>query len=877
MAEGVVTLFLNKLSELMERETRLLGGVSQDVRLLHEKFQGISLFLKEADDKCLQEKEVKLWVAQVRDTASEAEDIVENFVLKVELSRRRAGFVRLLKNPINRWIALHKTGKEIQNINLKIANISKNRSKLDLGNVHEQYGGEPSTSGMKEKRARRVEEVHIVGIEDEAEMVCKLLMEGDTQRSVVSIIGMGGLGKTTLAGKVFNDMRIRRHFECYAWIYASQEFKARDLLYDLIKCLKTPSSNDVDKLKSLSGEELREELSNYLERRRYLIVIDDIWNREDWDYIQASLPNKNNGSRIMLTTRHNDVALSSDPRCKPYWLQFLNHKDSQMLLLEKAFPEVVNHPHLEAWEQVEEDMVIRCYGLPIAVVVLGGLLSTKDRTIGEWKKVVKAIDLHQKEGQPTIFAILAVSYNDLPYYLKMCFLYFAAFPKGSNICPSNLFQMWVAEGFVQERGDETPEEIAEDYLLELIHRNLVQVAERHFDGRVKRCCIHDIVRDFAIEIAKEDQFLSVYCADVHTASPTPAHRLSIAHANSCKYVSMNHWTTHLRSLFCFIQYDPTLEKENWNSLFKRFKFLRVMHIDSLPNSMVPDGIGDLIYLRYFSVRFKGKKHMLTLPSTISNLRNLQTLIILGVHKLLSDDQGTWKIRQLRHLVTSYGLFSSKANHMNLNELTNLHTLSMMTVGHWISGEFDQLTSLRSLGLGGELNLYQTGLSSFIGKQANLKSLQLIQIRDDQLPIQIISSHLHHLEKLHLSGRLDKLPTLQEVAPCLTKLVLFNTRLVEDPMVVLEKLPKLELLRLKYGSYSGKKMSCSAKGFSKLAVLEINFLEELEDWTAEDGAIANLRHLEIRKCSKLKMIPEQFRRVATLQELPLLQAVDPCIS
>lgn len=229
---------------------------------------------------------------------------------------------------------------------------------------------------------------------------------------------------------------------------------------------------------------------------------------------------------------------------------------------------------------------------------------------------------------------------------------------------------------------------------------------------------------------------------------------------------MNQWTTHvthLRSLFCFIQYDPTLEKENWNSLFKRFKSLRVMHIDSVPNSMVPDGIGDLNYLRYFSVRFKGKKHMLTLPSTISNLRNLQTLIILG-------DQGTWKIRQLRHLVTSYGLFSPKANHMNLNELTNLHTLSMMTVGHLIMGDFDRITGLRSLGLGGELNLYRTGLSSFLGKQANLKSLQLIQIRDDQLPIQIISSHLHHLEKLHLSGRLDKLPTLQEVAPCLTKLV-----------------------------------------------------------------------------------------------------------
>ncbi|XXG72333.1 hypothetical protein AAC387_Pa07g1461 [Persea americana] len=131
MAEGVVTLFLDKLFELIERETRLLGGVSQDVRLLREKFQWISLFLKEADDKCLQDKEIKLWVAQVRDAAFKAEDIVEKFVLRVELSRRRAGFIHLLRNPINRWITLHKTGKEIQNINSKIDNISENRSKLD--------------------------------------------------------------------------------------------------------------------------------------------------------------------------------------------------------------------------------------------------------------------------------------------------------------------------------------------------------------------------------------------------------------------------------------------------------------------------------------------------------------------------------------------------------------------------------------------------------------------------------------------------------------------------------------------------------------------------------------------------------------------------
>ena len=236
--------------------------------------------------------------------------------------------------------------------------------------------------------------------------------------------------------------------------------------------------------------------------------------------------------------------------------------------------------------------------------------------------------------------------------------------------------------------------------------------------------------------------------------------------------------------------------------------------------------------------------MAMLPSTISNLYNLQTLIILrDDYDVLLPEHGIWKLRQLRHLHIHFGCSPSKSKHPKLNELTNLQSLSVIRVGQWITGDFDKLTSLRSLKIQGTLSLYQIALSNFIGKQNNLESL-------------------------HLDGHLERLPALQEIAICLTKLVLKFSRLSEDSMAVLEKLPKLQLLKLLNGSYEGKKMCCSVRAFPVLVVLEMNSCKELEDWTVEEGAFSNLTRLKIRMCSELKMIPEGFRHVTTLQELVL---------
>ncbi|XXG72351.1 hypothetical protein AAC387_Pa07g1474 [Persea americana] len=762
MAEGVVTLFLRKVCDLIEKEAHLLFGVTDHVRLLREKLQWLCLSLKEADNKCPEDEEIKLWVTQVRAATFEAEDVIDKFILKVD------------QNPINQWITLYKTGKEIEKINSTLDNISDNRSKFGLINVQDR--GEPSTSIRKEKRAPEVEEVNVVGIEDEAKMISKMLIEGDDRTSVVSIVGMGGL---------------------------------------------------------------------------------------------ASFPTDNNGSRVMLTTRKRDVALHANPTGKPHELRLLTNEECWVLLRKEAFLEVANHRDLAKLEVVGKDIARRCRGLPLAVVVLGGLLSRKEQSVHEWEKVLKGISWHLKEGEDQILHILALSYNDLPSYLKMCFLHFSAFPENSNISATKLFQMWIAEGFVLGRGDETMEDVAEDYLLELIHRSLIQVAERSSSGRVKKCRIHDMLRDLAIKKAREDQFLEVYSGNIHSASPTTARRLSITHHDFCGHISLNHSASHLRSMFCFAKYKERLEKEDWKSFYGRLKLLRVMHIDSVPISMVPDGIGNLICLRYLSMSFREGMRMKMLPYTIGNLYNLQTLIILGGHIdiLLPAHHGIWKMRQLRHLYIPSGC-SPKSEHVKLNELTNLQSISLMKVDHWIMGDFSMVTSLRSLGLLGKLGTYQTAVSNFIGRQKNLESLRLIETGNDQLSILIISSCLHQLDKLHWSGQLKKLPAIQDVALCLTKLVLKRSRLSEDPMAVLEKLPKLQHLKLLNGSYLGKKICSSAEGFPVLAVLEISWCEELEDWTVEEGAIANLRRLKIRKCSKLKMIPEGFRLLTNLEQLVL---------
>lgn len=859
MAEAAVAFLLPKLYDVIQRRVVSFLDTPEEARKLHETLKFLQAFLQDADEKRKESKTIETWVSQVRDAAFEAEDIIDEFILKVDKKHLRdRDFIGFLTLHCRRF----QTGGKIQRINERLEKIAANRSKYGI-----VASGGPSTSSTKtERRAPIVEEVDVVGIQDQAKMVAKLLIGEEDRRCVVSIVGMGGLGKTTLAKKVYDHLDVKNHFECFAWVYVSQECRDRDLFMDCIKCLKSINEDEYKRMKSMSALDLGNMLKSYLEGKRYLVVIDDIWRIEDWNSLQAFFPKEMNGSRIMLTTRNRTVAKEADPGCEPHMLRYLTEEEGWELLSKKAFPKGLGHDCPNHLEEVGRKIVGKCKGLPLAVVVLGGLLSTRDQSIYEWEKVLKSISWQWTERENAISRILHLSYSDLPYYLKSCFLHFGVYPEDSIIPVTELVRIWVAEGFIEERGDETMEEVAEDCLWELTQRSMIQVAQRSINGRIKKCRIHDLLRDLAIKEAKEDAFLHVY-GNVDSALPTTARRLSINHHGIGKYIHLNRSSKHLRSLYCFTEYSEWLEKAELKPIHETFKFLRVMHLDGANIKTLPGGIGDLVHLRYLLVRFMRGILMDKLPSSLSRLCNLQTLSIRGHDTydfLYIPDVSNMK--QLRHVRLDNGVFPRQGKNLQLDKLTNLQTLSSMWVGDWVKDDLGKLTTLRDLGLRGDLRSMETALSYSVGKLKNLRLLWLMEPDVKGLiPMSIPWSNLQYLETLYLYGRLGKLAD-PEGFPRLTKLILKLAKLEQDPMTVLEKVPNLKYLKFIEESYLGEKISCSANGFPKLGVLHIEHFINLKEWTIEAGAMPNIRYLEIYHCYKLKMVPEGLRDLTTLQEL-----------
>ncbi|XP_058115415.1 disease resistance protein RPP13-like isoform X2 [Magnolia sinica] len=290
---------------------------------------------------------------------------------------------------------------------------------------------------------------------------------------------------------------------------------------------------------------LKEKLLEYLTVKRYFVVVDDIWKTEAWNDLAAALPDTDNGSRIVLTTRNSEIASRADPRSHPHQLQLLRQDESWELFCKKTFlQQEINCP--QNLEGLGRQIVAKCHGLPLAIIVIAGLLSRKTGLPSEWDKVLKSISWQFVEGEAQISRILALSYEDLSYHLKPCFLYLGIYLEDHVFSAKESIQLWVAEGFVHSRGAETLEEVAEDYLVELIQRSLIQIVQRSSIGGVKRCRIHDLLRDLSISKAKEENFLCT------TNSPPPCttRRLAIyLYIRNC--ISLNDSYACLHSLIWF--------------------------------------------------------------------------------------------------------------------------------------------------------------------------------------------------------------------------------------------------------------------------------------------------------------------------------------
>ncbi|KAL6323346.1 hypothetical protein AAG906_029353 [Vitis piasezkii] len=414
MAESIVTVFLEKLTDLLSQEAFLLSRVEEQVKLLSSELEWMRLFLKDADAKRRYDPRIKLWVSQIRDVTYDAEDVIDRFMF--EMNHQQQGSLKCLKFLKLRFV--HKLESRIREINIKIEKIMANKSRYGVETL-------PAASSSnevvphKERRAPIVEEVNVVGIQEDAKSVKQKLLNGEMRRAVVSIVGMGGLGKTTLAKKVYNDNDVQQCFDCHAWIYVSQEYTIRELLLGVAVCVSILSEEERSKM---NESDLGNSLRDYLTTKKYLIVMDDMWRNEAWDRLGLYFPDSS-------------------------WELFLK----KIFLAGSA-----NAVCPRELEELGKKIVANCGGLPLAIV--------------------------------------------------SCFLYCGLFPEDSEIRTGKLIRLWVAEGFIQRRGEEIAEDVAEDHLQELVHRSLIQVADRSFDGRVKSCRMHDLLRDLAISEAKDTKF-----------------------------------------------------------------------------------------------------------------------------------------------------------------------------------------------------------------------------------------------------------------------------------------------------------------------------------------------------------------------------------
>ncbi|XP_031284285.1 disease resistance protein RPP13-like [Pistacia vera] len=326
---------------------------------------------------------------------------------------------------------------------------------------------------------------NIVGFENDAKMLLGKLLEDEPRRYVVSIFGMRSLGKTTLAKNLYHNIDVLNKFKCRAWVCVSQDYKTEDLLRRIVKSFEV-KINGME-LEKMSGEDLERCLYKSLQGCLYLAVIDDVWQKEAWESLKRAFSDDNNGSRVIIITRIKEVAERSDERIHVHKLRFLRPDESWNLLCENAFRKSNANEELE---KLGRETVEKCSGLPLAIIVLGGLLSTEKPQ--EWRSIHDHFWQHLRNDSIHIPSLLTLSFNDMPYQLKLCFLYLGIFPEDFKFFIEKAIRLLVAEGFIREDDDRVMEEVAKNHLDELINRSLVQI-ENICRGRVETCRIHDLL------------------------------------------------------------------------------------------------------------------------------------------------------------------------------------------------------------------------------------------------------------------------------------------------------------------------------------------------------------------------------------------------
>ncbi|THF94771.1 disease resistance protein RPM1-like [Camellia sinensis] len=872
MAERAVSSVIQYLAPLLTGEVELLKGVRKEMVSIKAELERIHSFLKDAESRAETGDEgVKIWVKQVRQVAYRIQDVIDEHILLV-LPKQPGLFGSLHKvtRTITKLKPRHEIASQIQDIKTTIREIKEGADRYGFST---STSLEHSSNNSKDNMWRDprlaslfIGDDEVVGIESpKYELISRLVDQNQSQRAVISVVGMGGIGKTTLAKKVYDSQEVVAHFICKAWITVSQSYKPEELLKTMIKQL-----SGIYVLPDEGIESLIVKLRGYLSEKRSVIVFDDVWETDFWGSIRLALPKNSDGSRVIITTRSEQVATF----CKEtsvdhvHELEALSEEKAWELFCKKAFQlDFEGHcpPELE---EVSHAIVRKCKGLPLAIAAIGGLLSTKNKGISEWQKFYGSMnsELERNPNLKSISKILLFSYNDLPHHLKSCFLYFGIMPEDYSINAGRLIRLWIAEGFVEEQKGKTLEEVAEEYLTELIHRRLVLVSTKKFDGRVGKCQVHDVVREIILSLSKEFSLCQIL--EKENSSFNDTTRWLSMHMRYCNMdkVMESIGKSPVHSVFLF-QRGKLPKKPLLGTVAANFKLLKVLDLEDAPLDQLDEEVGNLFLLRYLSISSTKVK---IIPKSIGKLQNLQTLDLRHspVSELPFDIS---RLRKLRHLLAySCNNVVGVKIQGGIGGLEELQILCFVETNHGLIKELEKLRQLRKLGITKLEREHGRALCAAIEKMKYLQNLSVeASSVDEILDLQHISSSSppQYLQRLRLRGRLEKLPNwIPKLQNLVTLLLLGSSLTKNNPLKALQVLPSLVMLTL-WDAYDEEQLYFEVGRFQKLKELALVGCKGLNSMIIEEGALPLLENLEIEPSPQLKEVPSgiyHLRNLKTLQ-------------